>query len=315
MEDDYSLATPSDHGPVSPRPNIDIDKSVISGRPSPIRTLHLRPVSPGFPTAPLLLGNSYAPSNGISGPRTAVSRDASFEAIGSSSAADPEAILPGTFIAFSLDTEAIAAQYDDDTPERAAALALPSERYVGLVNQTFVHVTDKSTVQDLFVNLVGTTLPPCPDSCSVNAIPISPCEEVDGMRPPLRLSHELFPWQDCMVWTALGVRLRVESVDDSVLRFELLSDERGRFDDESFADCRQVWNAMPHLGEDADPVWKLVQALWMHDAQMVPAIVWRDVRAADAECRQDPTTWSQTMDALVELYQKYPGAPQSPTEE
>ncbi|OCH91600.1 hypothetical protein OBBRIDRAFT_515677 [Obba rivulosa] len=310
MEDKLSTAT-SSGGPVSPRPSIDIDKFVASGRPSPIRTDHARPISPGCPTVPILLRDSEFT---YSGPRTAVSRDSSFDGDFHLTTIQ-RPIMSGTFIAFSLDPTGIASLYDESSPGHAEALALQPGRYLGLVSDSFICRSAEPLMQELIVHFVGTAPPPCPEAASPYAIPISPCPAVEGMRPPLNTSGDLFPYQDCMVWTALGVRLFIEIAEESALHFELPKDDRTRFETDSYADRMHLWERMSQPNRDPALNWDLTNELSIPDQHLsVPTTVWRDVRIADTECRRDPAQWTREMMALEALYQKYPLPSESPIE-
>lgn len=199
-------------------------------------------------------------------------------------------IEPGTFVAFSLDTQTIANQFPEDSAIYRAVLAFAVGRYAGLVTSSYAYHPEDGTgvgtlVEELIVNYIGCTPPPVND-LRTHALPIHPSTKLDWESPPLKTTT-LFPWQDRFQWTTLGTRLQIINLVESNLKFELSEDDFARFEDKVAGDYPEMTTRLARAPESAED-----EALVRLQVPMfsLPVKVWRDVREADR--RDDPTAFA-----------------------
>ncbi|RPD62578.1 hypothetical protein L226DRAFT_532436 [Lentinus tigrinus ALCF2SS1-7] len=261
--------------------------------PPPLDLSHPRPISPGgcpsagdfemgSPTRSWC-GSLILPER----PRTSESRRPSWSASNApdSIPKDTWRVLPGSYVAFSLDVAGSANCYPPNSRAAEALLTFNGGRYIGLVVGSFVTRSEDDTRynEDLTVLFVARTPPPIPEAADY-FIPIAPCSDEESWERKSIDTKPLFPLKDRLQWTTFGTLLRIETFVESSLRFNMDDDEFNRVEKFVEADIKvlseaPVTNALTKLRVPAEPV---------------PATVWRDIRG---EHREDP------MDYVVELYE------------
>lgn len=223
-------------------------------------------------------------------PRTSESRRPSWSASNA-----PESIpkstwrvLPGSYIAFSLDVASRASYYPPNSRAAEALLTFHGGRYIGLVVGSWATRSDDDTryTEELTVLFVARMPPPIPEAAE-HYVPIAPCSDTD-MEVAGRKSIDtkpLFPLKDRVQWTTFGTRLSIETLVESSLDFKIDDDEFNRVEAFVKADM-EVLNEAPKTNA--------LGKLRVPDDDPVPATIWRDIRGVHKE---DP------MDYVMELYE------------
>lgn len=264
-----------------------------------------RPLSPGCPTdsvgtftdvTPLWTPQSYQS-------RTTISREPSWNA---ASATGPPAssvwrIEPGTFVAFSLDTDVVAEQFPVGSDARIAILSFPVGRYIGLVASSFAYYPEdgpqcQKLVEELVINYVGDTVPQL-DGVQTHAMPIHPSTRLDWAIPPLKTTT-LFPWKDRYQWTTLGTRLQITQLHESRLKFDLHEDDFAAFEDQVAVNYPDMTNKLAKQQDDGATNNEVLGMLQV-PMYRLPAKIWRDVR--EANCRDNPTAFADEVSQLSSL--------------
>lgn len=242
-----------------------------------------RPISPGCPSDGMIDAflNPYHNEHGGRRPRArSLSRSRSLERFDRSSESNAWRIQSGAFIAFKLDRATVAALFPQGTEAYDIARELNCGIYTGLVTESYMSPSaDGKYEEELVVHFVSEAPP---RECGTEGywMPIAPTS-VRSPRTALESSF-LFPFQDLMVWTTFGARLKVETFHESSLKFQLYDDdELARFDEASKAD--QMEQARLPLPAGADVEWRSKCSV---PEFTLPAEIWRDIRVA--EPRKDP---------------------------
>ncbi|KAI0337472.1 hypothetical protein BDW22DRAFT_1423614 [Trametopsis cervina] len=221
-------------------------------------------------------------------------------------------IEPGTFIAFALDTEAIAAHFPTDSIAQRMVLSMPVGRYVGLVSSCLVHhvedadmqesTGDKGRIEELVVNYVAAVHPPI-EKLHTHALPLHPASN-DEKHALVLHTDTLLPWKDRVVWTTLGTRLQITEMHESGLNFNLDQDMYTLFDERQVSDYPEMTKEARRIetaGEEEGGEQKALRNL-QTPLCMLPAKVWRDVREADGE---DPLRFALEVEQLIALTEEY----------
>ncbi|KAI0357577.1 hypothetical protein OH77DRAFT_1398964 [Trametes cingulata] len=247
----------------------------------PLNVQVARPISPGgCPSAGDV--DMASPTSWASlpdRPRTSESRRPSFSASNAPDTIPQSAwrVQPGQYVAFSVDTEAVAAAsgHPDDSQEKNAILQFPVGRFIGLVVGSYVQRADDDSkwLEELVVLYVGRTPPTIPGTEGYY-MPIAPFHTENDMRrgPPLR-TKTLFPWKDRAQWTVFGTRLQIQQLHESKLVFDMDEDEFARCETRMTADFEDVDQKVKTDEVMRDAIHKL-----RPPPEPLPAIVWRDIR-------------------------------------
>ncbi|KAI0819239.1 hypothetical protein BC628DRAFT_1333481, partial [Trametes gibbosa] len=232
-------------------------------------------------------------------PRTSESRRPSFSASNAPDSIPPSAwrIQPGQYVAFSLDTEAVAAttSHPDGSNEKNAIIQFPVGRYIGLVVGSYVQRADDNMgwLEELVVLYVASVPPPVAGAEGF-CLPIAPFQNQTngghGPRDPIK-TRTLFPWKDRVQWTTFGTRLQIQHLHESKLMFDMVEDEFARCEDLVSADMDRT----PQVLANGDDTVRAEVDKLRPSSQPFPATVWRDIRG---EHRADPAKF---VDELYEL--------------
>lgn len=255
-----------------------------------------RPVSPGCPTDSILVPRESASPWSTTAerpPRTSISRASSWRSLDSDTGPPPSSVWrvePASYIAFAIDTAAVAAQFPADSAAHAAIRAFAARRYVGLVGASYGYQDDAGAlVEDLTVHFVARAPPPPVAGADAHWLPIAPCDSAPA-RPPAAAPlapARMFPWKDRVQWTTLGTRLLMTALHESSLRFALPEDEFARFEDRAAAHFAEI----PPDEDPASPIARLRMPQYQ-----VPACVWRDIREADVHA--DPAMFVDELEQM-----------------
>ncbi|KAL4243851.1 hypothetical protein ABKN59_010870 [Abortiporus biennis] len=277
-----------------------------------------RPLTPGCPTDSEVSSHASGPWS-LSMPSTPQPHTATYLCLQSSAeptvvnTLDPNVITqwrtkPGSYIAFSLDTELIATQFPPGSPGHHAIIEFNTGIFVGLVITSITHKMctdhgDASTgeiLEELTVHYVADS-PPGIIGNENNWMSISPTSSItgfssDGARKPLQ-TQPLFPWHDRYQWTTFGTRLSVTQFTESKLSFTLDDDEFGRIEDKICADYPVMNQADAALESSGDLRMRArADRLKVPLCSALPAKVWRDVRMANE--KDDPTRFMKEVEQL-----------------
>lgn len=168
----------------------------------------------------------------------------------------PDRLESGTYVAFSIDLQALATHCANGPIAAERVLEFPVRRYAALVSRpddTDDFASDADDSVRLY--LLGRTPPLDREE---HALPVAP---TTGAAAHALETDMLLPWCDVLQWTALGTPVSVSTVYDSPLRFGLRADALARFEaaaDEGSAHRPPLHPAMP----------------------TTPVQVWRNVREA-----------------------------------
>jgi hypothetical protein len=199
-------------------------------------------------------------------------------------------VEPGTYIAFELDLDCIAAQLPEGSAVAEFVKGYPVGRFVGLVisSYTFKDSQTHEAIEELTVNFAANFLPPG-NAWKDDWLPIEPCTKLDWpMRNAPLQTETMFPWMDFTQWTTLGTRLRITELNESSLRFALSVEEFGRFEE-----CAEIDNSgKGELPQETD----LATWLQIPVSCAFPAKIWRDIREADQ--RNDPNVFARELEQL-----------------
>ncbi|KAI0632289.1 hypothetical protein C8Q77DRAFT_1074302 [Trametes polyzona] len=226
-------------------------------------------------------------------PRTSQSRRPSFSVSNAPESIPPSAwrIQPGQYVAFSLDTEAVAGTtgHPDGSNEKNAIRQFPVGRYIGLV------------VGSAHCALRRTRAPGRAQHRGIlhahRAVPGRGGGQ-DANAPPIR-TKTLFPWKDRVQWTTFGTRLQITHLHESKLSFDMDEDEFARCEARVAADMDKMEDVLVQSGGEGpirDGVGKLRPS-----PEPFPATVWRDIRG---EHGADPTAFVAELYALDGLMQQ-----------
>lgn len=206
--------------------------------------------------------------------------------------ADDRRIDVGTFIAFKLDRETIAAHVPPDSECHDEIRNARFATYLGLVTNYYPPKPgEEDSCAVVEVSYVSTSSPEERGAENLY-VPIAPTawrnddndsdndndnEEEDEYRhrKPLQ-TVPLFPFRHLVVWTTFGTRIKVSTFHDSPLGFQLPPDgeELIRFYTESEDDLEDLATAVP---DSANPLWRRRAMLPLGDFA-IPAEVFRDIR-------------------------------------
>ncbi|KAH9851748.1 hypothetical protein C2E23DRAFT_886296 [Lenzites betulinus] len=237
-------------------------------------------------------------------PRTSESRRPSFSVSNAPDSIPPSAwrVQPGQYVAFTLDTEAVAATtaHSDGSNEKNAIINFPVGRYIGLVVGSYVQRADDNMgwLEELIVLYVA-RVPPAVAGAEGFYLPIAPFQtDTDGSRRPPIQTRTLFPWKDRVQWTTFGTRLQIQRLHESKLMFDMDEDEFSRCENRVSADMD---NTEQVLANGGDIVRNAVDKL-RPPSEPLPATVWRDIRGEHTSA--DPTEFVSELYALDELMQR-----------
>ena len=183
-------------------------------------------------------------------------------------------IAPGSYIAFSLDLEALDQPVIASYEASMGLVKLHSRprKYLGLVLRSHSKRFGENVVEYLSVHLVGNSTPkgdldhwaPIESPSPVHAHEPHP----DPARAPLKMkAGSLFPWNGLRQWTTAGVELVVTHYHDGKIGIALDDDDLQRVEDYS-----------------ADDYWQLRQlgSEGVHVPEIhLPAKVWRNPHGVD----------------------------------
>lgn len=187
----------------------------------------------------------------------------------------PDRLENGTYVAFSVDLQALAAHCTSGPIAAEHVLEFPVRRYAALVSRSDDDTTDFADDADDNVRLylLGRTPPP---DCAEHALPVAP---TTGAAAHALETDMLLPWCDALQWTALGTPVTVSAVHDSPLRFSLRADAWARFE------------AAAEAGSGHGPPLH-------HATPTTPVQVWRNVR--EAKVLDDPAEFFEELKAVWE---------------
>lgn len=187
-------------------------------------------------------------------------------------------IAPGSYVAFSLDTEALAkANCLPETESWEAVANFSTGKYLGLVVSSYSEKDGAGGVMEqLSVHLVGKSAPP--DGSQDCWVPIGPTSYPERTRRHLK-TKTLWPWNDLLQWTTAGINLVVTTFHDSKISIALDDDDFARLEDYSGED---------YARSAGRPI--------MENGQAVPATVWRYPRGIEP----DVTKFLGELEALNE---------------
>ncbi|KAI0917056.1 hypothetical protein AcW2_007288 [Taiwanofungus camphoratus] len=195
----------------------------------------------------------------------------------------PSRIEPGTYIAFSLDRDAICAHFPLDSPAyRDLQRLFPFGRFIGLVTHSRIYTSDGRAVQELEVNFVSEgplTLP----SAQNLYLSIEPTVGRSWRGEALKMGTPTpFPFRNLVQWPALGARLKVETLHDASPRIMLDADSFARFQRQTNEDIEELNRISSTWTDKEFAMFEHLQVPVWSD----PAEVWTDVSCAN---RTDPT--------------------------
>ncbi|TFK90534.1 hypothetical protein K466DRAFT_596866 [Polyporus arcularius HHB13444] len=268
--------------------------------PAPLDLSHPRSISPGgCPSADFEMGSPGSWCGSLilpDRPRTSESRRPSWSASNAPESVPKSTwrVMPGSYIAFSLDLSGRANYYLPNSRAAQALLTFKGGRYLGLVAGSWVTRSDDDThyTEILSVLFVARTPPPIPEA-EDHFVPIAPCSDpefsVEG-RTPIR-TKPLFPLKDRLQWTTFGTLLQIETLVESTLGFKM--------DDDEFNDLENLLKAdMSALNEV--PATNALVKLRVPDGDPVPATIWRDIRG---EHKEDPMQYVSELYELIDVLQ------------
>lgn len=259
----------------------------------PLDLSRTRPISPGGSAGDYEMGSprSWCSSFVLPDrPRTAQSRRPSFSASNAPGTYPRSAwrVLPGSYIAFSLELAEVANAYPPDSKVAQALLTHHSGRYLGLVAGSNLARSPDDThyIEDLVVLFVSDAPPPV-DEAANHWAPIAPFEaaDEDGMdldleRKPIS-TKAMFPLKNRVQWTTFGTRLQIKTLVESKLRFDIDEDEFSEFEGVVTQDTAEL---------NEHPQTAILKKLRVSDDTVcLPATVWRDIRGGHSD---DPTEFA-----------------------
>ncbi|PSR70848.1 hypothetical protein PHLCEN_2v13289 [Hermanssonia centrifuga] len=205
-------------------------------------------------------------------------------------------IQPGAYIAFALDTEAIAERFPIGSEAYESVQLFPVNRYIGLVSASYSYNEEDTSdgskgrsVEELVVHYVAGSVPRLPGLESL-WMPISPFSDFENASLN---TTTLFPLKDRYQWTTFGARLRIEHLHESSLQFPLVEDDFVRFEEQAAIDYPSMAELQAsELGAEDSFVVDLLKV----PSFSLPVQVWRDVR--EATCRDDPIEFVAEVSAL-----------------
>lgn len=310
------------------------NKNIHLSIPSLSAPSFARPLSPGCPTDTGISSiHTTAPpwwQGGLPTPRaipmtaTALTRENSWNSVLPSPATPTSIpssrwrIQPGTYVAFSLDTESIAQKFAHHSAAYESVRRVPTRKYVGLVVSSYTYLSEENEddgefVEELVVNFVGGSPPPeigfkdhwisiSPSMSSTNQSSPStqPNYRDQATLPPASMeplhTATLFPWKNRVQWTTSGTRLIVHKFHESLLTFNLDDEEFGRFEEkvsEDYSSMHSITDITrsPSDEEQNQRIEKMKVPLFAFPAQ-----VWRDIREADE--RDHPVRFLDEVDEM-----------------
>lgn len=235
-------------------------------------------------------------------------------------------IQPGTYVAFSLDTQSIAERFPHGSESYETIAQMSGKKYVGLVVSSYTYPLDGDEggsegemVEELVVNFVGGS-PPDEAGFKNHWMPIFPSTSVSRTQPlsPLQTTT-FFPWKDRVQWTTSGTRIIVRKLHESKLSFTLDDEEFARFEERVTEDYKSIPSSQPpqptshplgfisnaEMDMDMDPLEDEDEEEEKHRERIeklkvpmfaFPAVVWRDIREANE--RDDPTRFLDEIDEM-----------------
>lgn len=211
--------------------------------------------------------------------------------IGESEESSLTTIEPGTYVAFALARQSLAAQFPEGSEAHQTIFKFPIGRYIGLVTSSCMYRTNDGTVQEMVIHFA--TKAPSPSlSVADHCLPISSISaKSDSARPPLQTTT-FFPWIDCMQFTTLGVRVVVEDIHESPLKFTLEHEEFDRFEETAMEDCREFDAIEETLSLDERAKVRRLEV----QHYTLPVELWMDIRLGDVKA--NPLAFADGVDAL-----------------